>query len=82
MDADIKKLKKLTKFMRANGILTWKEGNFEIVLSPQALFPRPKPPAPPTPEEQKKTFEQQQEANLETLLWSSPMANALPKEAS
>jgi hypothetical protein len=79
MDADLKKLKKLTKFCRDNGITSVKLAGIEMSLSPASLFPGDEHKHSPetslisdaatgadlSPEEQ-------QEQALSTLLWSAP----------
>lgn len=79
MDENIQKIKKMTKFMRANGILKLKSGDLELELSPQALFQKPEKPEPKLTEkqqsEQTQNIEEQQKA---VLLWSSPLANQIP----
>lgn len=40
MDNDFKKMKKLIKMMRNEGVLHMKQGEIEISLSPGALFPK------------------------------------------
>ena len=41
MDAELKKLKKVTTFMRRQGILSYKTPELELQLAPEALFPAP-----------------------------------------
>ena len=74
MDADLKKLKKLTKFMRDNGVLSVKTAEIEMSLAPQALFPV----------EQAQQVEADTSSDIiskplytdqEILLWSSPGHN-------
>lgn len=43
MDADLKKLKKITSFMRKQGILTYKTPELELSLAPAAILPEPAP---------------------------------------
>lgn len=78
MELDTKKLKRLTKFMRSQGILKLKQGDIEIILSKQAIFPK-KPAAAPTPAQEKQNALDLEQATLERLLWSSPIANLIPK---
>lgn len=40
MQADLKKIKKLIKLMRTEGVLALKQGEIELSLSPAALFPK------------------------------------------
>jgi hypothetical protein len=69
MDADAKKMKKLARIMREQGILSYKTKDFEITVSPAALFPVEQLP------------NNQQSADhpidspvdpMEALLWSAP----------
>jgi len=41
MDADLKKLKKITAFMRKQGILNYKTPELELSLAPAAILPEP-----------------------------------------
>lgn len=45
MDEDLKKIKKLTSFMRKQGLLHLKQGDIELSLSPGAILPDEKPAA-------------------------------------
>jgi hypothetical protein len=70
MDADIKKLKKLTAFMRKNGLLSLKTGDIELSLSPLAIDMgsergalEEQPPNPPN---------QEPLTDMDVLLWSAP----------
>ncbi len=38
MDADLKKLRKLTRFMQSQGVLSVKTSEIEVHLSPAAIF--------------------------------------------
>lgn len=49
MDADLKKLKKFAKAMRNAGILTYKTTDFELSLSPSAVFKEENDALPATP---------------------------------
>lgn len=40
MDSEFKKIKKLIKLMRNEGVLALKQGETEISLSPASLFPK------------------------------------------
>lgn len=71
MDADIKKLKKLTKFMQKEGLLSLKLPNIELHLSPTAVFHvEQSPQAPNSPSEDKP--EPPQYTEEDALFWSSP----------
>lgn len=41
MDADLKKLKKITSFMRKQGILNYKTPELELSLAPAAILTEP-----------------------------------------
>lgn len=73
-----KELKALVKAMRANGVLRLKDGQTEIELSPESLFPKASAPiaaAPPTPEPDTSSLKDikmpQQLSALQLALWSS-----------
>ncbi len=67
MEDTLKKIKKLTKFMRENGVITLKSAEIELSLAPQALQLKTKPD--PTSAEDPKTDAPSME---EVLFWSSP----------
>lgn len=70
MDADLKKIKKLTQLMKKEGLLELKGSDFHLKLSPQALFPEKKTQKEsetPAPSSESEFTEEQ------TLLWSSPL---------
>jgi hypothetical protein len=72
VDIEIKKLKKLIKFLQNNGVSHYKSGDIELTLSPSSLFP------------DKKTKQtEQQDATVEgsltdedIMLWSAPSFGA------
>lgn len=73
MDQDLKKMKKLAKMMREQGILVYKTAEIELQLSPKLAFPveqsTPKASSeadPATPTEDSSYTEE------EILFWSSP----------
>lgn len=68
MDADLKKIKKLTLFMKKEGLLSIKSKDFELTLSPTALFQED--PPKPTPEAKEEPHGQL--SHEDTLMWSSP----------
>lgn len=77
MDAELKKIKKLTAFMRKAGILSLKSGDLELSLSPNVFHEEHTHPsndassdAPEVP--------QQVLTDEEILFWSAP--GALPGE--
>lgn len=68
MDADHKKLKKLVKFMREQGVLTLKMDGIELNLAPQAILPDK--PTRDSDTETESPAPQFSEADA--LFWSSP----------
>jgi hypothetical protein len=66
---DIKDIKKLTQFMRHNGVLTLKTKEIELTLHTGALKTEKRGRRPIT--EDKPLAEEQMDP-LETMLWSSP----------
>lgn len=71
MDAQLKKLKKLTKFMQSNGVLVMRTPEMELELHPSALFRDEKRPIEATQasEDLRPEF-----APEDLLLWSAPGA--------
>lgn len=68
MDADLKKLKKVTAFMRKQGILNYKTPELELSLAPAALITEPLSQAEPSQtEDLKPEFSPE-----EMLFWSAP----------
>jgi hypothetical protein len=70
MDADIKKLKKLVKFMQKEGVLTFKTQEIELSLHHTALFPKENQRDTNSTESIEK--EKSQFTDEEILLWSAP----------
>lgn len=71
MDTEIKKLKKLTKFMQKSGVLSLKTSDYEITLTPQSLFQEEKALTPDSPiQEDPPEFTAE-----DLLLWSAPGAH-------
>lgn len=69
MDDSTKKLKKITKYARENGLLSVKMDGIEITLSPNALF------HVEHPKDNDEEIESSPEPNLEgdaLALWSAP----------
>lgn len=73
MDQDIKKLKKLVRFMRETGVLELKQPNLELKLAPGALFPEGKRPPSVAPQADEQS--EQPYTEEEILMWSSAGPN-------
>lgn len=80
MDADFKNLKKLTAFMRKQGLLRVKTAEIELELSPSAILHEDTSPAlKPGPEHEAVAVQTAEELQLglpagtmERINWSSP----------
>lgn len=68
MDAQIKKLRKLVKFCREQGVLSVKTSEIELSLAPAALFPK----VDNVPHGTSETIETDEMAPEDILLWSAP----------
>lgn len=76
MDADLKKIKKLTLFMKKEGLLELKHADIELKLSPHAFHgEQSKLTSDPTLEETTPKYD-----SMSMALWSSP--DYLPEEAN
>lgn len=75
MDTDLKKLKKLVLFCRKNGVLSLKQGEIEISLSPAAMEPESVTPQTTEPDAPLKP----EYAAEDMLFWSAP---GFPEEAN
>jgi hypothetical protein len=74
MDQEIKKLKKIVKFMRNEGVMAVKMGDLEINLAPHATHPKPTQ----TEEKQSKLEAEAPFSDQDALFWSS---DGIPEEA-
>lgn len=70
MDKDLQKIKKLTLFMKKEGLLSLKHGDIELNLSPQALFHTEQTAAPAENNKQEETLSQFTPEQI--MLWSAP----------
>lgn len=70
MDADLKKIKKLTAFMRKNGLLTLKQDGIELSLSPLAIDLAEKGDA--SDAEKQTQSNEPLLTDMDVLLWSAP----------
>lgn len=68
MDADLKKLKKLTQLMKKEGLLELKLPNFELKLAPSAIEDKPAPA-----QEAETQTPQESLTPEQVLFWSSPL---------
>lgn len=69
MDAEIRKLKKLTKFMKKEGITSLKTADIELSIDPKFMFPVEQSTSQPTTDEIK---EEPTYTDEEILMWSAP----------
>lgn len=70
MDADFKKIKKLTDFMKKSGLLHLKQGEIELTLSPDAILQdEPKATSPVADEA---TSPNEFNNTEDALYWSAP----------
>lgn len=65
MDADLKKIKKLTEYMKKNGLLSLKVADIELNLDPRIVFQAEHSPDT-TPE-----VKEEPQDPMATLLWST-----------
>jgi hypothetical protein len=70
MDQDLKKLRKLVKFMQKEGVLTLKMSEIELQLSQAAILPLETAPDAPSPSADAPQDPEYTEEEL--LFWSSP----------
>lgn len=70
MDADLKKIKKLTAFMKKQGVLSLKLPDLELNLAPAAVFHKETNSLPQADESEANALPQFSEE--EALFWSSP----------
>lgn len=69
MDQDLKKIKKLTAFMKKEGLISLKSGDIELELSVATAFHVEQADLPP---ESPATPEKPQYTDEELLMWSAP----------
>lgn len=86
MDQELRKLKKLTAFMKKEGVLAYKTSEIELHLSPEALLSKKAPLVPDSGEELKPVEQNELEKSLglpaggaQALFWSTP--GLFPEEA-
>jgi hypothetical protein len=67
MDADLRKVKKLVAFMRKEGVLTLKQGDIELSLSPMAILHEPA-----VQSKESESIPEVKYSDDDVLFWSSP----------